>query len=77
MDNIFPAFHKKWRGKQYCLPIETGPAALFYNTEIFKKAGIAGPPKTWDEYAAVARKCSNWPESVLPPPTALHRRSTP
>jgi len=59
MDNIFPTFHKKWRGKQYYLPIETGPVALFYNTEIFKKAGIAGPPKTWDEYVQIAKKVTN------------------
>ena len=56
MDNIFPTFHKKWQGKQYYLPIECGPVALFYNIEILKKAGIAGPPKTWDEYVAVAKK---------------------
>ena len=64
MDNIFPTFHKKWRGKQYYLPIETGPVALFYNTEIFKKAGIAGPPKTWDEYVAVAKKVTR-PEQKI------------
>ncbi len=59
MDNVFPTFHKKWRGKQYYLPIETGPVALFYNTDIFKKAGIAGPPKTWDEYVEIAKKMTN------------------
>ena len=30
----------------------SGCVALFWNTEIFKNAGIAGPPKTWDEYVA-------------------------
>lgn len=65
MDNIFPTFHKKWRGKQYYLPIETGPVALFYNTEIFKKAGIAGPPKTWDEYVQIARKVTNPGQKVF------------
>ncbi len=59
MDNIFPTFHKKWRGKQYYLPIETGPVALFYNTDIFKKAGIAAPPKSWDEYVQIAKKVTN------------------
>ena len=65
MDNIFPTFHKKWRGKQYYLPIETGPVALFYNTEIFKKAGIAGPPKTWDEYVQIAKKVTNPEQKVF------------
>lgn len=59
MENIPAAFHQKWRGKQYYLPIESGSVALFYNTEIFKAAGISGPPKTWDEFAEVARKVTN------------------
>ncbi len=59
MGNIFPAFHKKWRGKQYYLPLHSGCVALYWNTEVFKSAGIAGPPKTWDEYLAVAKKLTN------------------
>jgi multiple sugar transport system substrate-binding protein len=58
-DNIPSTFHQKWRGKQYYLPIESGAITLFYNTKIFKDAGISGPPKTWDEYAEVARKVTN------------------
>jgi len=76
MDNIFPTFHKKWRGKQYYLPIETGPVALFYNTEIFKKAGIAGPPKTWDEYVAVAKKVTR-PEQKIFATTGTMSAETP
>ncbi len=64
IDNIPVTFHQKWRGKQYYLPIESGSVALFYNTEIFKNAGIAGPPKTWDEYVAIARKVTN-PEKKI------------
>jgi multiple sugar transport system substrate-binding protein len=64
MENIPITFHQKWRGKQYYLPIESGAVALFYNTEIFKNAGIAGPPKTWDEYAAIAKKVTN-PEKKI------------
>ncbi len=52
MDNIPEAFQQKWRGKQYYLPLHSGCVALYWNTEIFKNAGIAGPPKTWDEYVA-------------------------
>jgi multiple sugar transport system substrate-binding protein len=59
MDNIFPTFHKKWLGKQHYLPVHAGCVALFWNTEIFKKAGIAGPPKTWDEYVQTAKKITN------------------
>ncbi len=65
MDNIPVTFHQKWRGKQYYLPIESGAVAMFYNTEIFKNAGIAGPPKTWDEYDAIARKVTNPEKKVF------------
>jgi multiple sugar transport system substrate-binding protein len=64
MDNIFPTFHKKWQGKQYYLPLHSGCVAMYWNTEIFKKAGIAGPPKTWDEYVQVAKKVTN-PEQKI------------
>jgi ABC-type glycerol-3-phosphate transport system substrate-binding protein len=63
-DNIPSTFQQKWQGKQYYLPIESGAVALFYNTEIFKNAGIAGPPKTWDEYVAIAKKVTN-PEKKI------------
>jgi len=29
---------------------------LFYNTKMFKDAGISGPPKTWSEFVADAKK---------------------
>ena len=59
MENIATPFHQKWQGKQYYLPLHSGCVALFYNTDIFKAAGIAGPPKTWDEYVEIARKVTN------------------
>lgn len=55
-DNIPTTFHQKWRGKQYYLPIESGAVALFYNTDLFRAAGLPGAPKTWDEFAEYARK---------------------
>lgn len=64
MENIFPTFHKKWQGKQFYLPLHSGCVALYWNTELFRKAGIAGPPKTWDEYVAVAKKLTN-PEAKV------------
>lgn len=57
--NIPVTFHQKWKGKQYYLPIESGAVALFYNTDLFKAAGLSGPPKTWDEFAEYARKLTN------------------
>lgn len=57
--NIPVTFHQKWRGKQYYLPIESGAVALFYNTDLFKAAGLSGAPKTWDEFAEYSRKLTN------------------
>lgn len=65
MENIPPTFHQTWRGKQYYLPIESGAVAMFYNTDIFKAAGISGPPKTWDEYDAVAKKVTNADKKIF------------
>ena len=59
MQNIFPTFHKKWLGKLHYLPLHSGCVALYWNTELFKKAGLTGPPKTWDEYVAAAKKLTN------------------
>ncbi|MBP2671068.1 MAG: hypothetical protein H6Q85_1134 [candidate division NC10 bacterium] len=64
MGNISEAFQQKWKGKQYYLPLHSGCVALYWNTEIFKNAGIAGPPKTWDEYVAIAKKVTN-PEKKI------------
>lgn len=41
---------------QYGYPQDTGPMGLFYNADIFKQAGIASPPTTWDEFAQDAVK---------------------
>jgi multiple sugar transport system substrate-binding protein len=42
-------------GALYELPHNAGPMALFYNKTVFDKFGIS-VPKTWDEYAAAAKK---------------------
>jgi multiple sugar transport system substrate-binding protein len=41
-------------GKTYLLPILASTRALYYNQDLFAKAGIAAPPKTWDELRANA-----------------------
>ncbi|KAA8818570.1 ABC transporter substrate-binding protein [Bifidobacterium rousetti] len=43
-------------GKMYGMPMGTGPMALFYNKEIFDKAGVTEAPKSWDEYYEAAKK---------------------
>jgi multiple sugar transport system substrate-binding protein len=59
--NLMPAFTKlgSYGGAQYGMPFTTSARAFFYNKKLFKQAGIAEPPKTWDELAADADKISN------------------
>jgi multiple sugar transport system substrate-binding protein len=42
--------------KIYGMPLFRGQGALFYNTAMFAKAGLSGPPKTMDEYTSFAEK---------------------
>ncbi|MBC9822809.1 ABC transporter substrate-binding protein [Terrabacter sp. MAHUQ-38] len=46
----------KQNGGIYAIPQDTGPLGNLYRTDIMKKAGIATPPATYDEYAAAAQK---------------------
>lgn len=45
-------------GKQYALPFRADYWVMFYNKDLFDKAGVAYPTNdwTWDEYAAIARE---------------------
>lgn len=43
-------------GTQQALPLIASTRTLFYNTDLFAKAGIAAPPKTWAELQAAAEK---------------------
>jgi multiple sugar transport system substrate-binding protein len=40
----------------FAVPQDIGPMALFYRKDLFDKAGVTTPPKTWDEYYAAAKK---------------------
>ena len=48
-----------WDGKVYGVPKATNTIALFYNKDLFAKAGIAAPPQTWDELLDAARKLND------------------
>jgi multiple sugar transport system substrate-binding protein len=43
-------------GAVFAAPVDGGPLAMIYRTDVFKKYGITTPPATWDEYAADAAK---------------------
>ena len=56
-DNYFkgPLNSVSWEGKLYGVPKATNTIALYYNKDLFKKAGIAKAPGTWDELLSAAR----------------------
>jgi len=43
-------------GKVYGVPLFRGQGSLFYNTDMFKAAGLTEPPKTMEEYTQYAEK---------------------
>jgi multiple sugar transport system substrate-binding protein len=60
LDGFVPTFadNSQYEGTQYGLPFIASARALFYNKDIFAKAGIAAPPTTWDELLAAAKKAT-------------------
>jgi multiple sugar transport system substrate-binding protein len=46
-------------GAMYGLPFDGESTGLFYRTDLFEAAGIAGPPKTWEEFTAAAEKLTD------------------
>ncbi|MBF6128252.1 extracellular solute-binding protein [Nocardia brasiliensis] len=58
LSDIQPGFAKNasLNGTQYALPLFASTRTLFYNTDLFTKAGIATPPKTWAELTDAAKK---------------------
>lgn len=43
-----------WEDRMYGLPYDGESTGLFYRTDLFEAAGIAGPPTTWEELQAAA-----------------------
>ena len=56
--DILDAFVKSgtYNGKMYGFPDLSSARAFFYDKTLFSQAGIAAPPKTWDEFVADAKK---------------------
>jgi len=48
-----------YKDKLYGLPYIVHNSVLYYRTDMFKKAGIDAPPKTWDEHRAVAKQLTD------------------
>ena len=45
-----------YNGVQYGVPWDMGMIGVWYNKALFAKAGISGPPATWDDFLADVRK---------------------
>jgi multiple sugar transport system substrate-binding protein len=46
----------EYQGKLYGLPILSSARAFFYNRALLARAGLAAPPRTWDEFVRAAKK---------------------
>jgi multiple sugar transport system substrate-binding protein len=57
-DNLLSSFADQGKvdGTEYGIPYTSSARALFYNKDLFTKAGISAPPATWDDYKADAEK---------------------
>ena len=45
-----------YRDRLYGFPILASARAFFYNRDLLAKAGVAEPPRTWDEFVQAARR---------------------
>ncbi len=51
---FFRSFSTQYQGKTYLLTLDGDFHMIYYRTDVLKAAGLK-PPKTWDEYLAVAK----------------------
>ncbi|WP_052344905.1 extracellular solute-binding protein [Thermocrispum municipale] len=67
IDDFIPSFaeNSKYEGDQYGLPFIASARLLFYNKDLFDKAGVKEPPKTWDELKEAAKKISDLPGDYI------------
>lgn len=49
-----------YQGNQCALPVLSDAYGLYYNTQMFQKAGLSGPPKTFTEFSADAKKLTTF-----------------
>jgi multiple sugar transport system substrate-binding protein len=57
--SLFPPatqYYTQYQGKRCALPLLADTYGLYYNTAMFKKAGLTGPPKTMSQLTQYAKK---------------------
>ena len=68
--NFYPALQEKmkYENKYYGIPYATNARILFYNKDLFKKAGIPVPwiPKSWQDIIDAARAIKKTSPDVIP-----------
>ncbi len=57
-DDFLEAFARggTYRDKLYGFPILASARAFFYNRDLLARAGVAAPPRTWDEFVSAAKR---------------------
>lgn len=57
-DRVYPGplATNSYQGHYYGLPLDTNTRILFYNKALFKEAGIAAAPKTFEDFQAACQK---------------------
>lgn len=63
--NEFFVATASYGGTVYGVPLFRGQGALYYNTDMFAKAGLTTPPKTMEEYTQYAEKLAQRDASGL------------
>ncbi|WP_227979462.1 extracellular solute-binding protein [Nocardia spumae] len=58
LNDLVPAFARNASidGTQWALPIFASTRTLFYNTDLFARAGVTAAPRTWSELTDAARR---------------------
>ena len=51
---FFRDFSASYKGKVYTIPLDGDFQMVYYRTDLLKEAGME-PPKTWDDYLAIAK----------------------
>ncbi len=70
LDNVLSASDKSdfatntlatgtYKGNLYSVPYLVHNPVLYYRTDLFNKAGISSPPKTWEEFRTDAKKLTD------------------
>lgn len=61
IQKILPPIRRYYevKGRLYSLPFATSNPILYYNADLFRRAGIAHPPRTFAELEEVSRKLTN------------------